>query len=954
MAGQLSNAHGTIVIDGDFSAFDANARKIGSTLQAVDGSVDKLTSSIAQGMQKIGSASSQAAASVNKVGDATKKTTRLTLEQRKELELLRRETKRLAEEQREATSKSIQDKIKERVAVTQEEQRITNVQLSEMRKRQQAMKAMIAQGPTATMAASPSSMMAALPGMTAFGSFHSRFQSAQQRQSMIMGGMTPSQALFTQLNQVAAASNQRYQVQNAINNAAPPVFGGPPPNRPGGGRGGVGSNFFGPGGMGARIAGGLRGGLGMGLGVFGAVQGAREVVEMSELATAYDRQRVAAERLAGSQAQLNSLLEAYQRASGGAVSNAIALENVTRLQATGFAKSAEQVERFVRGTRGSSIALGKPQDYIIQEAQLAISNTSVKRLDQIGLGIEEVANKTEALRDANKGLTREMAFAEAVISLLNDKYGGLTDTAEGQATGLEKLRKAWADLRLEMGQNAQSPVNQASNFLSSIINNSLENQQRRKPFREDFVNSSSFLNGASFNKVWGDLTGRTELQIRAQHALDAGMFRHGPRGDSPGSNYVNPTIPAPPRFDADEMSSISSFYERRSQIEEQFNEERLRETEQYEAQRSTVIRNYAKQMAREEEDFARSRARSTRDYNKQIEDFHENAAKRDAEMLEDYNDAISKMQEDNQEKIADLQEEYNEDRERAEREHRDRLLSAAASLDAAAVLEERKRYRRENEEKDKAFKEQLEDTQENLEEQKQEAKEAYEERLQDAKEADEERLRDMEDSRAQQLADEEEDRAIRLARAAEDHQDQLDELDRQHGLRMKQISDEAQKERDLWEKEFERLLLDMGVYVAGLTEKEAARNKIIEEWFDKMIEKMEDDIKTQERFSRRRPDEVPIEEPTSPFSGDPGYANGGWVGRSGRASVHQGEFVLSRNMLSGRAPVPAAIAGAISHNNSRSVTIAEGAISISSVPGDSMEYLADIVEDRMIALLEAA
>lgn len=953
MAQELSRAHGTVVIDGDFTAFDANSRKALAGAKKLEEGLDSLFTTARKQLDRVGKGTgevvtglNQMASAQNKAGEATKKSTKLTFEQRKELELLRRETKLLAEQERVNSSARIQTKRGEVSTLIQEEHRLTNAQIGEMRKRQQALRGMMMAGPSGSMAASASSMFSALPGMTAFGSFHSRFQSAQQRAAMVQGGMTPSQALNSQINQTAARSNANYLLQNAIANAAPPVFGG---GASGGGRRGGGlGGFLGPGGLGSRMVGGLRGGLGAGLGVYAGVQAGRAVVEASELATAYDRQRVAAERLAGSQAGLNALLDAYSRASGGAVDNVTALEQVVRLQATGFAKNAAQVERFVRGTRGSSIALGKPQDYITQEAQLAISNTSVKRLDQIGLGIAEVADKTEQLRDANKDLTREMAFGEAVITLLNEKYGTLSDTAEGQATSLEKLRKSWSDLRLEMGQNAQNPVNQAASFLNSILQNSIDNQKKRQPFREDFTNASSGMFGTSLFDMWGAMTGRTGLQVRAQNALDSGMYRHGPRGDGPSGDYVNPNISAPARFSDDELATFADFQERRTQIEEQYNQERLRETENYEQQRATTVRNFAKQMAREEEDFARSRARSTRDYNKQIADFHEDSAKRDADMLEDYNDAVSKMREDSEEKVADLQKKYNDDREKAEKDHLDRLMSAAGQLNAVAVLEERKRYRRENEEREKAFQEQMNEARESLEEQKEEAREAYEERLQDAKEADEERLRDMQESRDQQLADEDEDRAIRNARAAEDHADQLEEMDRQHQLRLKQIADQAQAERDAWEKEFEQLLLDMGIYVKGLTEKEEERNKLIEEWFDKMIDKMEKDIETQDRFARRRPEDVPEEVPA-------GFANGGPVRRSGLANVHRGEFVLSRGMLSGRSPIPASVAGAmISNSNSRRIDIAPGAINISSVPGDTAEYLADLVEDRLVAILERA
>jgi hypothetical protein len=49
----------------------------------------------------------------------------------------------------------------------------------------------------------------------------------------------------------------------------------------------------------------------------------------------------------------------------------------------------------------------------------------------------------------------------------------------------------------------------------------------------------------------------------------------------------------------------------------------------------------------------------------------------------------------------------------------------------------------------------------------------------------------------------------------------------------------------------------------------------------------------------------------------PGFANGGWVDQTGLALVHQGEFVMSRDMLAGRQPVPSSV----TTNNSSAVNI---------------------------------
>jgi hypothetical protein len=168
-------------------------------------------------------------------------------------------------------------------------------------------------------------------------------------------------------------------------------------------------------------------------------------------ATAYKRQSLAAVSLAGSQGELNALMGAYDKATGGAVDKATALSDVTRLQALGFADSAKELASFTTAARGISVALGSQQDYVISQLQLAIANQSTMRLDQLGLGVAEVQARITKLKAADSGLTTEMAFQNAVLGLATEKYGKLATSTEAQATGAEKAAKAWKNFSLEFG-----------------------------------------------------------------------------------------------------------------------------------------------------------------------------------------------------------------------------------------------------------------------------------------------------------------------------------------------------------------------------------------------------------------------------------------------------------------------------------------------------------------------
>ena len=188
-------------------------------------------------------------------------------------------------------------------------------------------------------------------------------------------------------------------------------------------------------------------------------QGARLAVQLDAEATAFNRVNVAALKLAGSQENLNSLLDAYVEASGGAVDRATALQKVTELQAVGFADNAREVERFTRAARAINIANpNRSIDYITSQMQLAIANQSTMRLDQLSVGVSEFNAKLAELERTMPSLSDEMRYQEALLQTIETKFAGVTESAAAQATGVELLAAAWEDLRLEMAQHASDVV----------------------------------------------------------------------------------------------------------------------------------------------------------------------------------------------------------------------------------------------------------------------------------------------------------------------------------------------------------------------------------------------------------------------------------------------------------------------------------------------------------------
>lgn len=785
---------------------------------------------------------------------------------------------------------------------------------------------------------------------------------------------------------------------------------------------------------------GLTSSLGGMLGAFGiATAGAALVAQLARLAlqsdataTAYRRQNVAALDLAGSQGQLTALLNEYAKATGNQIDKAQALADVTRLQAIGFADSAAELNEFVTAARGAALALGSSQEYIIGQVQLAIANQSTMRLDQIGLGVVETETRIKALKAANGNLTNSMAYQNAVLGLLTEKYGKLATSLEAQATGAEKAAKAWKDLKLEFGESLGPAVGGVMEYISKLLDearqsisgiatdlryiNSLmpdwaampqatapltptryrgleegvlagrvDRGQQRSAFLSNNIANLRADGGspAEIAKQEAELkaVNRELAMFRAQlmrislvagdfsragtSGLDLGALPQAPRrGAASGPSYTDNQTKAIQQWSLDVQA-----------IEREAGTARVAATRQYEQQRAETIADYGRQVVREEADFARNRTRAIADYAKAVADaqadaaeseadaardyaravanIHEDAGKRDAKWQRDYNERIAELRSDGNARLVELEADYAKNRERAELDHRDRLLSAAARLDAVGVFEEQRNYARQQKDAEDNYSEQRTKIQKALDEQVADALESHQERLQDSREADAERLADLQQSFEEQraetradaaqrlkemqedfderLAQEDADRAVANARRAEDHAAQLAQMATAQAERMAQIDEQVAKEKKALEEQFLAELEAEGLHNEQWLKLQNERQKASLEAFEKFWKEIE------KKFAIQGP-------PTKEDAGSAwpeSFADGGLVRRSGMALVHAGEVVLNSGQQR-------AMAGGMARN------ISIGDINVYGSPGMSTDGLAAAVRRELMAALEEA
>jgi hypothetical protein len=550
---------------------------------------------------------------------------------------------------------------------------------------------------------------------------------------------------------------------------------------------------------------GLAGAFGISFGVQGVVQLVKMAISASETATAFRRQEVAARSLAGSQQQLNYLLAAYEKASGGAIDKATELANVTDLLAQGFAGTAEQVTQFVEGVRGASIAMGKSQEYIQQYVQLAIANQSTKRLNEIGLGIAEVENRITSLRSANAGMTQGAAFQAAVLGLLNEKYGALAKSTEGQKTGMEKAAASGKNLALTFGEIVGPTLNAV---------------------------------GEDFNRTltrWNDgLTAFTELAKMAANAVQG--IHPATAGVPAWMTGVSKAASGPLGEDhSQEIRATKLDWAKGIQdLNNNTNEQLLQQNQDYQRQRSDSERSYQESTLRAAEDFALTRQREEQDMVDSISRIHRDSAHREEREAADLARGIGQAEADSAERVAkdkkdatdrlaELDTSYEKARVKRAKDLNDKLMDAAGNLDAKQVYElQRDAARQEEEAKSahddqrdklqKQLQERLDDESKSLDKSIRQQKDAYNRQLEDGRAADAQRITDMQTDFDKRKTQEDTDYGIRLTRAQTDHNDQLTEMERAQGLRITQIQTHAAQERTQLDTEHESALIKLGVH----------------------------------------------------------------------------------------------------------------------------------------------
>ena len=230
-----------------------------------------------------------------------------------------------------------------------------------------------------------------------------------------------------------------------------------------------------PGGGGGNLLGGLSGAARFLTGGFAALAGVQLARQINNAVQGLDTLRVEAARakvgldvLSGSSEKAAANIAAIKSAGAGTIDTFNALKIGVQATALGLANTTDEFNRLT--TAGRAVALVSPiihdVNSALSEIALAGANQSFRRLDQLGLSVLEVKKRIAELQAETKGLNDQQAFSAAVIDVLNTKYGKLLQTTEAQASGQERLRTAWSDLKLALADS--TPIKAADDALGLL------------------------------------------------------------------------------------------------------------------------------------------------------------------------------------------------------------------------------------------------------------------------------------------------------------------------------------------------------------------------------------------------------------------------------------------------------------------------------------------------------
>jgi hypothetical protein len=133
-----------------------------------------------------------------------------------------------------------------------------------------------------------------------------------------------------------------------------------------------------------------------------------------------------------------------------------------RFNMAGTAEEAGQFARDIAIVAQANVQLHGDVGAALQQVQLTIANQSTMRLDQLGLSVSSVTKRIKELQESTPGLSRELAFQQAVMDGLHEEANMLGDDFLAVGSNTAQVKTQMRELREEIGVKVSNAMETAA------------------------------------------------------------------------------------------------------------------------------------------------------------------------------------------------------------------------------------------------------------------------------------------------------------------------------------------------------------------------------------------------------------------------------------------------------------------------------------------------------------
>lgn len=174
------------------------------------------------------------------------------------------------------------------------------------------------------------------------------------------------------------------------------------------------------------------------------------VAELTKLGAQADAVESRFLALAGSSQEAERTLRAIRTETDGTVDKMTAMASASKLMTLGLADSADSAAKLI----GMATKLGDQTattQQRIDDFGALLANQSIPRLDNFGISSAKVRERIRELQAEIPGLSREVAFNQAVMEQGAVAMERLGDASDNQAASLARAEAIWNDAKVALG-----------------------------------------------------------------------------------------------------------------------------------------------------------------------------------------------------------------------------------------------------------------------------------------------------------------------------------------------------------------------------------------------------------------------------------------------------------------------------------------------------------------------